>query len=194
MSDLFSIIIYRAGLKSNQISVIKALCTGTPVRDPAEYDSVRRVFGGSIRKDTLSLGSVKGLLGHTESASGIVALLKTLLMIMQGAIPLQTSFKTINPSINAIPADNIETTTKLKPWNVPLRAALINNYRASDSNALLLVTQAPRKPSWPENYDDEKFHPTSRAQLSFQTHGIHSGPAGLMSKACDPTQSYSPSS
>ena len=49
--------------------------------DPAEYDSVRRVFGCSVRKDTLSLGSVEGLLGHIESAFGIVALIKTLLMI-----------------------------------------------------------------------------------------------------------------
>jgi acyl transferase domain-containing protein len=93
LSDLFSIVIYCAALKSNQISLVEAHGTGTPVKDPAEYDSVRKVFGGPIRKDTLSLDSVKGLFGYIESASRIVALIKRFLIIMQGAIPLQASSK-----------------------------------------------------------------------------------------------------
>ena len=143
LADLFVNATRQTGLEPQQISVVEAHGTGTPVGDPAEYDSIRRVFGGRIRSDTLSLGSVKGLLGHAESASGIVALLKTLLMIHEGAIPPQPSFKTINPSIDASLSDNIEIATSLKPWKVDFRAALINNYGASGSNATLMVTQAP---------------------------------------------------
>lgn len=144
LSDLFGNVTRQAGLEPKQISVVEAHGTGTPVGDPAEYDGIRKVFGGSSRSNTLSLGSVKGLIGHTESASGIVALLKTLLMVHEKAIPPQASFETINPSLNASPSDNIEITTSLKSWDVDFRAALINNYGASGSNATLLVTQAPK--------------------------------------------------
>ena len=144
LSDLFSRVTKQARIEPKQISVVEAHGTGTPVGDPAEYDSIRRVFGGPSRSNTLSLGSVKGLVGHTESASGIVALLKTVLMVHKGAIPPQASFETINPSLNMSPSDQIEVSRSLKPWDVDFRAALINNYGASGSNATLLVTEAPR--------------------------------------------------
>lgn len=145
LSDLFHHVTSQAKLDPNQVSVIEAHGTGTPVGDPAEYESIRRVFGGPIRSDTLSLGSVKGLIGHTECASGILALIKTLLMIHGGAIPPQASFDTINPAIKASPSDNIEIRTTLRPWDVEFRAALINNYGASGSNASMIVTQAPNQ-------------------------------------------------
>ena len=143
LADLFGHAVRQSGLKPQEVSVVEAHGTGTPVGDPAEYDSIRRVFGGVIRSNTLSLGSVKGLVGHSESASGIVALIKTLLMIHEGMIPPQPSFKQINPSIEAKPSDKIEIATSAKPWEVGFRAALINNYGASGSNATLVVTEAP---------------------------------------------------
>ncbi|EMR67039.1 putative polyketide synthase protein [Eutypa lata UCREL1] len=145
LSELFSNVVHRAGLEPKQISVVEAHGTGTPVGDPAEYESIRRVFGGPLRTDPLFLGSVKGLIGHTESASGIAALLKSLLMLHHGFVPPQPSFKTINPAINATPADHIEIPTRINPWTTDFRALLINNYGASGSNASLVVTQTPGK-------------------------------------------------
>ena len=143
LSGLFGHAISYAGLEPKQISYVEAHGTGTSVGDPAEYESIYRVLGGSVRSDALSLGSVKGLLGHTESASGIVALIKTLLMIQENTIPPQASFNTMNPSINASSSDNMEIATSVKPWDVDFRAVLINNYGASGSNACLVVTQDP---------------------------------------------------
>ena len=148
LSDLFSNVVQKAGLEAKQVTIVEAHGTGTQVGDPAEYESVRKVFGGSVeRQKPLSLGSVKGLLGHTESASGIVALIKILVMIVEGFIPPQPSFEKINPAIHASPSDNIEIKTKLQPWDEAFRAALINNYGASGSNASLVVTQAIRPPT-----------------------------------------------
>ena len=146
LSELFRHVTLKAGLDPKQISVVEAHGTGTPVGDPAEYESIRRVFGGSGRSDTVSVGSVKGLVGHTETASGIVSLIKVLLMINEGAIPPQASFNTINPSIKTSQDDRLEITKTLKPWKSDFRAALINNYGASGSNASMVVTQAPRHP------------------------------------------------
>jgi malonyl CoA-acyl carrier protein transacylase/nucleoside-diphosphate-sugar epimerase len=81
-----------------------------------------------------------------------VALIKTLLVIAKGAIPPQASFRMINPGVHALPSDKIEIATTLKPWKVDFRAALINNYGASGSNASLIITQTPSSisPSLPK--------------------------------------------
>ena len=144
LSELFVDVVRQARLEPKNVSVVEAHGTGTPVGDPAEYEGIRRVFGGPIRSDILSLTSVKGLVGHSECASGVVSLVKTLLMIREGFIPPQASFNSINPSLNATPEDRIEISTRLKPWDADFRAALINNYGASGSNASMVVTQAPK--------------------------------------------------
>ncbi|TVY85269.1 Citrinin polyketide synthase [Lachnellula suecica] len=143
LSNVFNSVIRKAGLDPKNVSVVEAHGTGTQVGDKAEYESIRKVFGGPGRSDSISLGSVKGLVGHLECASGIAALVKTLLMIHNGAIPPQPSFQRISPKLNASPSDNIEISTKLKAWDSDFRVALLNNYGASGSNASLVVTQPP---------------------------------------------------
>ncbi|KAI1394380.1 citrinin polyketide synthase [Hypoxylon trugodes] len=144
LSDLFTDVVRQSRLEPHAVSVVEAHGTGTPVGDPAEYDGIRQILGGPKRPNTLSLSSVKGLLGHTEFSSGVIALLKILLMINEGSIPPQASFTTINPAIKAVPEDKIEIPTRLKSWDVGFRAALINNYGASGSNASMVITESPK--------------------------------------------------
>ena len=141
LSYLFKDVVHRARLEPQQISVVEAHGTGTPVGDPAEYESVRQALAGPIREDMLSLSSVKGLVGHTEGASGVVSLIKVILMIQEGVIPPQASFQTMSHHIRASPSDMMEIATKVKSWDASFRAALINNYGASGSNASMIVTQ-----------------------------------------------------
>ena len=143
-SDLFRNNTRQARIEPKDISIAEAHGTGTPVGDPAEYESLRRVFGGSVRSQTLSLGPVKGLVGHTGCTSGIVALITILLMVLEGAIPPQASFEPIHSSIKASLSDRIEVVTSLKPWDADFRAALINTYGASGLNASMLVIKAPK--------------------------------------------------
>ncbi|PYI32372.1 putative polyketide synthase [Aspergillus indologenus CBS 114.80] len=145
LSDLFQLVSKQARLTPAEISVVEAHGTGTAVGDPAEYDSVRAVLGRSIRKKPLMLSSVKGLVGHVECTSGIISIIKVLLMIQKSMIPPQASFTTINPAIKATSADNIVIPTSLQQWDATFKAALINNYGASGSNASLIITQAPTR-------------------------------------------------
>jgi acyl transferase domain-containing protein len=143
LSYLFKEVTRRANVDPMDITVVEAHGTGTAVGDPAEYDAIRSTLGGRKRPNTLALGSVKGLVGHAECASGIVALLKTMLMITERSIAPQASHDTMNPALHALPSDNIEIPLKLKPWNAKFKAALINNYGASGSNASMVITEAP---------------------------------------------------
>ncbi|KAE8141925.1 hypothetical protein BDV38DRAFT_278709 [Aspergillus pseudotamarii] len=174
LTSVFNGVLRKARLDPKQISVVEAHGTGTQVGDRAEYDSVRRVLGGPGRAEPLSLGSVKGLIGHLECASGVAALIKVLLMIQNGAIPPQSSFRTISSKLNASPLDNIEISTRLRSWATDFRAALLNNYGASGSNASLVITQADhaqlqgetprvadaaagRRPFWFSGIDDQSL-------------------------------------
>ncbi len=143
LSSLFENVLEKARLKPEQITVVEAHGTGTPVGDPAEYESIRQVLVNPRRTFPLALGSVKGLVGHCECASGLVSMIKILLMIQEGAIPPQASFKALNPSIKVLPTDRMHISTSLIPWKADYRAALINNYGASGSNASMVITEAP---------------------------------------------------
>lgn len=145
LSDLFRDVTQQSGLTPSQITVVEAHGTGTPVGDPAEYDSIRQVLGGPVRSKPLHLGSVKGLIGHTECTSGVISLIKVLLMIQEGYIPPQASYSSLNPGIKATPSDQMQISTTLQPWEDSFKAALINNYGASGSNASMVVTQAPSR-------------------------------------------------
>ncbi|KAF5848114.1 hypothetical protein GGP41_005505 [Bipolaris sorokiniana] len=149
LSTLFRSVLETSNLNAQDVSVVEAHGTGTPVGDPAEYAAIRRIFGqekdnGIKRPVPLQLGSVKGLVGHTEGSSGAVSLVKVLCMLHEATIPPQASHTVMNPAICATKSDGIQITLQSKPWNADFKAALINNYGASGSNASMVVTQAPK--------------------------------------------------
>nr|WGG62596.1 SorA [Stagonospora sp.] len=146
LTDVFRTVIAKSELSVKDISVVEAHGTGTPVGDPVEYDSIRQVLGKAARsgQKPLQVGSVKGLIGHTEGASGVIALIKMLLMMYEGRIPPQASFSTINSSIKALPSDNMEISTTSKAWSDVQKVGLINNYGAAGSNASMVIKQAPK--------------------------------------------------
>ncbi|KAI1416212.1 putative polyketide synthase [Hypoxylon sp. FL1857] len=192
LGDLFRTVTTKAHVKPSQISVVEAHGTGTPVGDPAEYASIKSVLGGANRtsEKPLIIGSVKGLVGHLEGTSGVVALIKLLLMLHVGLVPPQASFKTINPAIGAQPADNMTIATKVQPWNAGFRLALINNYGASGSNASMVLAQAPtlcatqaitmptgvKYPFWLSAHDSDSLRRRAKALRNYlgRVRGRHS--------------------
>lgn len=117
---------------------------GTAVGDPAEYESIRSALAGpaSGRQKNLPIGSVKGFVGHSEGASGVISLVKVIMMMQQGFIPPQASHTKMNHNIDVRPDDMIELVTKLRSWDDEHKIALINNYGACGSNASMIVAQA----------------------------------------------------
>ncbi len=74
--------------------------TGTPIGDPIEVEAIRAVFGEHRTKDQpLYVGAVKSNIGHTEGASGLAGLIKTVLVLEKAIIPPNALFERLNPSI-----------------------------------------------------------------------------------------------
>jgi acyl transferase domain-containing protein/thioester reductase-like protein/acyl carrier protein len=147
LSTLFKDVIRKARVEPREISLVECHGTGTPVGDPAEYESIRLAVAGPLRDTVVPIGSVKGHVGHTEGASGIVSLIKVLMMMRGNFIPPQASFNKMNPHIPTQPSDMMEVVTSLRPWQGDRKFALINNYGACGSNSTVVLGYNAHKPT-----------------------------------------------
>ncbi|KAI1781278.1 putative polyketide synthase [Hypoxylon cercidicola] len=187
LSTLFNDVIRKARVEPRDISLVECHGTGTPVGDPAEYESIRMAVAGPLRDTVLPVGSVKGNVGHTEGASGIVSLIKVLMMMRDNFIPPQASFKRMNPHIHAQPSDMMEVVTSLRPWREDRKIALLNNYGACGNNSSAVVAytahnptrrlstgSTPRFPFWISGFDARSIAAYSTALAPYLR--SHTGP------------------
>ncbi|KAK8069620.1 BcPKS19- polyketide synthase [Apiospora phragmitis] len=140
---LYQDILSRARVSPQDISYVEAHGTGTRAGDPVEMAGIRQVLGGKDRASTLHVGAVKANVGHSEAASGIVSLIKVLLMMRYGKITPQAQFRSLNPDMPPLESDGLTIATSLKIWSDRLRLALVNNFGASGNNAAAIVAPPP---------------------------------------------------
>jgi acyl transferase domain-containing protein len=135
----------RADVAASEISYIEAHGTGTPLGDPIEIEALADVFNlPGLQKDSVAIGSVKGNIGHLESAAGIAALIKVVLSLQKECIPPQPHFKKLNPNIS-LEHTPFLIPTKSLPW--PARArhryAGISSFGFGGTNAHVVLEEAP---------------------------------------------------
>ena len=140
---LYQTVLRQSSLKSDEVSYVEAHGTGTQAGDPLEMASIREVFGGQDRTIQLNIGSLKGNIGHAETAAGIASLLKVLVMINKAKIPPQASHNSLNPKIPALNFDKMGIASKITPWEADLLAACVNSYGAGGSNCALICCGGP---------------------------------------------------
>jgi 3-oxoacyl-[acyl-carrier-protein] synthase II len=77
MAACMSAAIENAGLKLADIQHIQANADGDPEGDLAEARAIQKVFGQ--RTASVPVGSIKGMIGHTMGASGVIAVVAEIL-------------------------------------------------------------------------------------------------------------------
>jgi 3-oxoacyl-(acyl-carrier-protein) synthase/NADPH:quinone reductase-like Zn-dependent oxidoreductase/acyl carrier protein len=131
-----------SGLGPDAIDYVEAHGTGTPLGDPIEWHALAAAFAGRTRP--LRVGAVKTNLGHTEAASGIAGLIKTVLALGADCIPPNLHFGTRNPAISA-------TSTPIDVPRQPtsgVRRAGVSAFGFSGTNAHVVVeAHAPLSPA-----------------------------------------------
>ncbi|MCE9604697.1 MAG: methenyltetrahydromethanopterin cyclohydrolase [Planctomycetia bacterium] len=138
----------QARVKPEQVTYIEAHGTGTPLGDPIEVSALNGVLG--VRPaDALPchMASVKGNIGHLETASGVASLIKVVLMLQNGQIPPQRNFRELNPNIAAA-TFGLKIPTELTPWDVGKhpRIAGISGFGFGGTNAHVIVEGWPSRP------------------------------------------------
>lgn len=90
-----------AGVSPSDVVYVEAHGTGTKVGDPQEVNSIADVFCKG-RNTPLLIGSVKSNMGHSEPASGLCSIAKTLVAMESGIIPANLHFQNPNKDIPAL--------------------------------------------------------------------------------------------
>ncbi|GBF80596.1 type I polyketide synthase [Aphanothece sacrum] len=135
-----------AGVKANQISYIEAHGTGTPLGDPQEFNSLKKVLMENRQPDQPCwIGSVKTNIGHLESAAGIAGLIKVVLSLQQQEIPPHLNLQQLNPYIS-VQGTPLIIPKECTPWNVgsEKRLAGISAFGFGGTNCHMIVEEAPQ--------------------------------------------------
>ena len=123
----------KGGLDLSETRFYEAHGTGTSIGDPIEAEAIHAVFGERRSKDQpLYVGAVKSNIGHTEGASGLAGLIKTVLVLEKATIPPNALFERANPRIPSL------------DWNIAV------SDESHDHEYLLISPQFPLQPiPWP---------------------------------------------
>lgn len=145
--------------------------TGTQAGDAAEMSSVlAAMVPGRERMPhhPLHLGAVKANVGHAESASGVSALIKVLMMMQHNEMPPHVGIK--NRINKHYPHDlaerNVNIAFKPTVWTRAnssggKRVSFLNNFSAAGGNTAVLLEDAPERQQDTGGIDGRILHPVA---------------------------------
>jgi acyl transferase domain-containing protein len=147
---------YRAAnWQPSDVDLIECHATGTPVGDATEFASLCSLWGqDGWAAGQCVIGSVKSNIGHTLTAAGSAAVIKTLLAFQNKTLPPTANFSEPGANIN-LSASPFRVLTKPRTWSrrdqrTPRRAA-VSAFGFGGINAHLLLeewrepTRVPRE-------------------------------------------------
>ncbi|WP_354106819.1 sulfolipid-1 biosynthesis phthioceranic/hydroxyphthioceranic acid synthase [Bradyrhizobium sp. LB14.3] len=147
-----------AQIDPSSVGMIEAHGTGTPLGDSEEFHSLSTHYG---RESPCALGSLKSNLGHSESAAGVLGLIKTTLALAHGVVPRSLHFHRLPAHLQTIETQ-LFVPTDTVPWPSTgadgLRRAAVSSYGISGTNAHVVLEQAPQAPASPLPLESTTTH------------------------------------
>ena len=139
----------KAGLdlsrRSDRPQYFEAHGTGTPAGDPIEAEAISAAFFGTnanfrpkSRDDTLYVGSIKTVIGHTEGTAGLAAVIKASLALQAGVLPPNRLLNRLNPNVAPF-YGNLKILSKAQEWpglaRGGVRRVSVNSFGFGGANA-----------------------------------------------------------
>ncbi|KAK3902329.1 polyketide synthase [Staphylotrichum tortipilum] len=133
-----------ANIDPVDVGFFEAHGTGTKKGDPIEARAIYRAVGSHFgRQAPLYIGSAKPNVGHLECASGVVSVIKAVLMLYYGFVLPNADFETVNPDI-PLATWNMRVATGQQPWPAKRKYVCVNNFGFSGSNSTCVLQAAPQ--------------------------------------------------
>ncbi|MCJ1251296.1 hypothetical protein MMC30_008528 [Trapelia coarctata] len=125
-------------LEPSDTTFVEGHGTGTQVGDPIDAGAVANVVAKD-RADPVYIGSLKSNFGHLLSASGMLAIVKAILMIRHATILPNSGFEEMHPKIDASKLKVAQTPV---PWpSKAHRRVCVTNFGFGGSNAAVLLEE-----------------------------------------------------
>ena len=148
---LYRRVLRQAAVRPREVGVIEMHGTGTQAGDRTETTAVQKVFASPTepkRSQSLIVGAIKANIGHSEAASGVVSLIKAILILHHDTIPPQPNQPIkLNPYLVPIlgPGTDMQLANgQAWPKNgTNPRYIFVNNFDAAGGNVSVLIHDAP---------------------------------------------------
>ena len=99
------------------VTYIETHGTGTPVGDPIEVSALTSAYGSKTdKKQYCAIGSVKGNIGHLDTAAGVASIIKTTLALENKELPPSLHYHRPNPEID-FESTPFYVNAELKEWH-----------------------------------------------------------------------------
>lgn len=140
-----------AGVEPRSIGYVEAHGTATAVGDPIEVAALTQAFrsgSGTRESGFCGLGSVKGNIGHADTAAGVASFIKVALALKHRELPPSLHFEKPNPEID-FASTPFYVNAKLTPWKSsgePRRAG-VSSLGVGGTNAHVVLEEAPQAQS-----------------------------------------------
>ena len=133
-----------ANINPCDVGFFEAHGTGTKKGDPIEAHAIHKAVSSHFTpEDPLQIGSAKPNIGHLECASGVVSVIKGVLMLYYGFILPNAEFERVNEDI-PMTKWNMRVATGQKPWPAKRKYVCVNNFGFSGSNSTCVLSAAPQ--------------------------------------------------
>lgn len=128
----------RAKLEKSDIGYIEAHGTGTVLGDSIEIRGLTKAFA-KLNKQSIPIGSLKGNLGHLESAAGLAAVIKVLLQFKNKMLVPSIACAKENPHLQ-LSDSPVYVNKSLTSWpeTLPMRAC-VSSFGAGGANAHVII-------------------------------------------------------